>query len=570
MWLGRLPSQNCGATARWLWGATLASLVAGLLAWALGAGVVALWCFTGAAVAIAVVLPYPWAFVSPLYMGLAGWLVDMLPFVILAGWAAVVLRWGVALVRARRWPGGGRWTLLPAGLVVWTMLGALVISAADARHFALLLAVQGLASGILLAAVDTLAHLDDRSKVVAGLVAYVVVLTVAVIAVWAGLPLEDLQDKATARLVERAYGVDAFENNIGMIKDEKSSRGGGLELKREIDRLAERDPRLPAFEVFQPRFRAFPKRLIVRFQGSARPWQDQLEQLNIELLYDNIGFGAADTVARMRSFPRNANTYAGIGAVLLPFAFYLAWTGRRRVGRLGWTGVAGCLFGIGFSLTRGAWLAAAAGIVVILIAGRLARPLKVQMGGAFVVGAVVLSAFYLVKYNVDPYNARAEGGGSVNTRSQLYGDTIRSVDGLNILLGYGTEKPRTSSGVSHALGRYIPRAGTHSTYLNYLFRAGVPGALMITAIYVIAGLHALAAARSQNGPDGLFGNAALAGVVAAAAHAVVQNLYVEPIYTLTICLVLGLAMAGRLASGVPVVPGRRHPPLGFSRSTSPG
>ncbi|MDQ3766999.1 MAG: O-antigen ligase family protein, partial [Actinomycetota bacterium] len=491
MWLDRLPSQHSGGVARWLWGVSLAGLVAGLIAWALGAGVVALWCFTGTAVAVAIVLPYPWAFVSPLYMGFAGWLVDMLPFVILTGWAAVVLRWGVALVRARKWPGGGRWTVLPAGLLVWTMLGVLVISAADARHFALLLAVQVLASGILLAAVDTLADLDDRSRVVTGLVTYVVVLTVAVIAVWAGLPLEDLQDKATARRVERAYGVDAFENNIGMIKDEKSSKGGGLELKRAIDTLAVRDPRLPAFEVFQPRFRAFPKKLIVRFQGSARPWQDQLEQRGVELLYDNIGFGAASTVARMRSFPRNANTYAGIGAVLLPFAFYLAWTGRRR-GWLGWGGVAACLFGIGFSLTRGAWLAAAVGIVVVLIAGRMARPLKIQMAGAFIIGAVVLSAFYLVKYNVDPYNARAEGGGSVNTRSQLYGDTIRSVNGLNLLLGYGTEKPRASDGVSHALGRYIPRAGTHSTYLNYLFRAGVPGLLMIAALYVIAGLHALA------------------------------------------------------------------------------
>ncbi|MBA3350625.1 MAG: hypothetical protein H0T12_08735, partial [Actinobacteria bacterium] len=223
MWLDRLPSEHPDVVARWLWGVTLTGLVAGLLTWAVGAGVVALWCFTGAAVLVAVVLPYPWAFVAPLYMGLAGWLVDMLPFVILAGWGTVVLRWALALVRARRRPRGGRWTLLPAGLLVWTMLGALVIGAADARHFALLVTLQVLSSGVLLAAVDTLADLRDRSRVVAGLVVYIVVLTVAVIAVWAGVPLEDLQDKATARLVESAYGVDAFENNVGMIKDEKSS-----------------------------------------------------------------------------------------------------------------------------------------------------------------------------------------------------------------------------------------------------------------------------------------------------------------------------------------------------------
>lgn len=551
MWLDRLPTQGSRAAGRWLWGAVLAGLFAGLLTWAFGAGVVALWCFTGAAVAVALVLPYPWAFVAPLYMGLAGWLVDMLPFVILAGWAAIVLRWAASLVRARRWPSGGRWTLLPAGLLVWTFLGAAVISAADARHFALLLTTQILASGLLMAAVDTLAALEDRSRVLTGLVAYVVILTVAVIAVWAGLPLEDLQDKATAQLVESAYGVDAFENNVGMIKDEKSSKGGGLELKREIDRLAQSNPALPVHEVFQPKFRAFPGRLLVRFQGSARPWQEDLEELGVNLIYDNIGLGKANTVARMRSFPRNANTYAGIGAVLLPFAFFLSWTGRGRGRWLGWAGVAACLFGIGFSLTRGAWLAAALGILVVVVVGRLPSSLKVQVAAFFVIGALVLTAFYFLKYDVDPYNARAEGAGSVNTRSKLYGETIQSVDGLNILLGYGTEKPRTSSGVSHALGRYIPRAGTHSTYLNYLFRTGVPGALMIVAIYAIAVLVAFVGARSQSGPEGFFYNAALAGVVAAAAHGVVQSLYVEPIYTLTITLIFGLTMAGGLATGVP-------------------
>jgi hypothetical protein len=41
-----------------------------------------------AAVVVALVLPLPAALVSPLFMGVAGWLVDMLPMLVLVGWAA--------------------------------------------------------------------------------------------------------------------------------------------------------------------------------------------------------------------------------------------------------------------------------------------------------------------------------------------------------------------------------------------------------------------------------------------------------------------------------------------------
>jgi hypothetical protein len=48
------------------------------------------------------------------------------------------------------------------------------------------------------------------------------------------------------------------------------------------------------------------------------------------------------------------------------------------------------------------------------------------------------------------------------------------------------------------------------------------------------------------------------GVVIAAAHAVILSLYVEPIYTLMISLLLGLAMAGNLDLPVSVLPWRRR------------
>jgi hypothetical protein len=67
---------------------------------------------------------------------------------------------------------------------------------------------------------------------------------------------------------------------------------------------------------------------------------------------------------------------------------------------------------------------------------------------------------------------------------------------------------------------------------------------MIAALYLIAWLHARAASRERAGPDALFYALAGAAVVIAGLHAVVLNLFVEPVYTLEISLLIGMAMAG--------------------------
>ncbi len=548
-WLDRLPTERGGRSARALWIVAIAALAGGLLTWGLGLGVVALWAFVTAAVAVALVLPLPYALVSPLFMGVVGWLVDMVPFLVLIGWGVVVSRWAIGLVRARRMPRGGLWIWVPIGLAVWTTLGVVAITGADVKHFLLLLGIQLVASGAILAVGDALSTLEDRTRLVSGLVAFVVVLSAGVVLEYAGVPVQSMQDARVSTLVESAYGVDAFPNDIGMVKYERSRIGGAGELLGKIEKLRNEHADIPPVEVFQPRLGTFVGKLIVRFEGSARPYENELAALGVDLTYDNLGLGVSNTVPRMRSFPRNANTYAGVAAAALPFAFFLAWTstGRRRV--LGWAGVVASLFGIGFSLTRGAWLATFLGLALLVVLGVVSRRHKVEAVAAFVLAALFLTGFFLIKYNVDPLFARAKGEGSINTRQNLYQDTLESVNGINLLVGYGTERPRTSAGVSHALGQYIPRSGTHSTYLNYFFRTGAPGALMIIALYAWAGLHALFASRKGDGAEATFFSVAAAAVVIAAAHGVVLSFYVEPVYTLTISLVLGLALTAPEAGG---------------------
>jgi len=130
------------------------------------------------------------------------------------------------------------------------------------------------------------------------------------------------------------------------------------------------------------------------------------------------------------------------------------------------------------------------------------------------------------------------------TRRTLAEDTFAKITGLHILLGYGSEKPRDEEGNVPAGLKYIPEAGTHSTYLNYLFRTGVPGFSMLVALYVVAWLHARRGARRVRGDARSMSQMLAMAIVIVAAHGIVLSLYVEPVYTLTASVLLGLSIAG--------------------------
>jgi hypothetical protein len=547
----------------WLWPLALLATVVGLAAWlvvitahgGIVLGLTAMWSFTIAGVALALVLPLPYALVAPLYAGILGWLVDMLPLVILVGWLAVILRWAYGLLRERRMPRGGRWIWLPVFLVVWTALGIVVISTADIKHFILLLGLQVLASGTILAMVDCLGALEDRVKAACGLILLIVIMSVGVFLQWIGVPIQPLQNSATKVRVEAAYSLDAFPNVTGMIKYARAHNPGNEELRQELSKLRQQDPGLPDYDTFTPKFKAFRNELVVRFVGSARPYQSQLASKNITLLYDNIGVAPGNTVPRMRSFPRNALTYAGVCVALFPIAFFLAWTqtGRRKL--LGWLGIVSCLFGSGFSLARGSWIAVVLGVVYLLVDGVIPMRRKLQILAAVAAGALVLTGVFVLRYGSNPVTARAGGEGSVGTRNSLYKATVKSVGGFHYILGFGTEQPRKDS--TSSFGKYVPAAGTHSTYLNYLVRTGVPGALGIMVLYLIAGLHARAAARSKTGNEALFSTLVAAAIVIVGAHAVILNLFVEPIYTLCISMLVGFAVAGAVDLPRSLIPWRR-------------
>ena len=555
--LDRLPAGTSATAARVLWAIALVTSIGGLATWGVGLamdtfvpGVIAMWCFCAAGLALAWVLPLEGAIVMPLFIGIAGWLVDMLPFVMLVGWFGVVVRWMWGLLREKRWPRGGRWVLLPIGLTVWTALGVVMILPADRKHFVLLFGLQVLASATVLLVAECLEGVEQRRTAVNGLLTFVIVCAVAVFLQWTGVPVEGLQDERVSAPVEEAYGVNAFVNSTGMIKYERALEGGAGELRDKLARFRKENPELPEFTAFRAPFKAFGTDLVVRFEGSARALAEELgTRHDFEFLYDNVALAPGKEIPRMRAFPRNALTFAGVAVAALPLAFFALWgatTDRQRwIARLA---IVGGFFGVAFSLARGAWAALAVGLVYVLVDGLLSGRRKLQLVAAVVAAAVVLTGTFLVKYDADPLNARAGAEGSIKTRGNLYEDTFGQVTGLHILIGYGSEKPRDEEGNVPAGLKYIPEAGTHSTYLNYLFRTGVPGFLMLVGLYVLAWLQARRESRREEGERRMLAQMLAMAVVIVASHGVVLSLYVEPVYTLTASLILGLAIVG-IANG---------------------
>jgi hypothetical protein len=532
-------------------------LTAGIVAWAAGAGIAALWLFALAAVAFAATLPLPLAVVSPLFMGHFGWLVDMVPFVVLVGWGAVVIRWSATLIVERRLPRGGTWRWLPIGLAAWTALGILApVERSQIDHFILLLGIQVVASATLLMVVDAISDIDGRVRVAAGLAVFTIVLSGGALLEWIGVPVQELQDASVSDRAEAAYGVDAFPNERGLIKYARTKDTGASELETRLADLRERHDGFPSSDVVPaPADTYGENKLLVRFDTSARSFEHILDDAGAVLVDDDAALAPANTIPRLRSFPRNALTYPGICAAVLPFAFALAWSQGRRAW-LGRAAVAACLFGVAFALARGAWAVVVLGAVYLAVDGPINAARKVQVFAGITAAAAALVAVFVVGHGSDPLTARAGGEASIRTRGDLYRDTASAMDPRHLLVGYGVTLERESPQEAAQSGRYVPEAGTHSTYLNYLFRTGLPGMLAILAIYGLAAAHSRAAAHSDAREDRILMTAAAASVVAVGAHAVILNLYVEPLYTLTISLVLGIAMAGALGLPRSILPWR--------------
>jgi hypothetical protein len=80
--------------------------------------------------------------------------------------------------------------------------------------------------------------------------------------------------------------------------------------------------------------------------------------------------------------------------------------------------------------------------------------------------------------------------------------------------------------------------------------------LALMALYLVAALHARAASRSRPGNERVLGSLTAMSVISFAAQGAILSLFVEPIYTLVVSLVIGLALAWSLDMRNSILPWR--------------
>jgi hypothetical protein len=169
-----------------------------------------------------------------------------------------------------------------------------------------------------------------------------------------------------------------------------------------------------------------------------------------------------------------ANEWGAAYAMSLPFALCaLAYT-KTRLGRdLLLAVLVVSIFPLVFSLNRGAWLSAGAGLLYATI--RLARGRNAQLLKLLAAGALVIGALLFVTPLGEIVIARLTNGYGDAHREQLYRDSITLVKDSPIL-GYGAP----------VLVEGNLSAGTHGQLWTILVSQGVPGLLLFSGWLVWA------------------------------------------------------------------------------------
>ncbi len=220
--------------------------------------------------------------------------------------------------------------------------------------------------------------------------------------------------------------------------------------------------------------------------------------------------------------------------------------------RLCWLASAGCLIGLALSFSRGAWIGAAAGLVVI----PLLVPAVRRTAGILVVGAlgIVLAGLSLARDNVvitillNRLESLVDPSNPYDARPAIWAEAIRQVSD-SPLFGIGPGAFADASVASGSVLRSDPAAHAHNLVLAILDEQGVVGLAVLVAMVFLVGRTAVRTVALTTGATGGATRLAplIAGLVAALAAVMGQGLIDQPagnpIVGTTLWIVLGMTAA---------------------------
>jgi O-antigen ligase len=258
---------------------------------------------------------------------------------------------------------------------------------------------------------------------------------------------------------------------------------------------------------------------------------------------------------------RQPNPYAGYLGLVAPLAISLAiwsWTSKQRSCaslRLGLTAAAGLIsLGLLVSWSRGAWLAFAAALAVVVLAHtRRAAPAVLALAALAALLFLVFDGASMLPASIaGRLGELREYAGLVDVARTEVTDAnfsvIERIAHWQAALGMWRDHLWTGVGAgnfavvydAYNLPRWYEALGhAHNVYLNFAAEAGLLG-LLAYGWLSLAGLwQALRSALSHDRFLAAVGAGVLGGLVAASVHNFFDNLWVQHIY-LTLALLLGL------------------------------
>jgi putative inorganic carbon (HCO3(-)) transporter len=229
-------------------------------------------------------------------------------------------------------------------------------------------------------------------------------------------------------------------------------------------------------------------------------------------------------VPRLVSTVGGPVVFGGYLAMLLPPVLGLAGSRPRLAGAAFALLAAAAIVALALTLTRGAWIGAAAGLAIfaLLAAAHLRRSRLVL--GAVVVGVVVAAAAATAQDTLPVVGTRlasttATASGSVGQRLYIWDQTLALIR-RRPLLGWGPETlgevfPYDRAALVRHFGvRPVIVDRAHNELLHAAVSVGIPGAVAYAGFWALVLLAAWRLARRTSGEDRVMAAAALGGIAA--------------------------------------------------------
>jgi putative inorganic carbon (hco3(-)) transporter len=262
-------------------------------------------------------------------------------------------------------------------------------------------------------------------------------------------------------------------------------------------------------------------------------------------------YGGAVVEGRAAGLFADPNELGSFSSMMMLASLGIALGTRRVIGRIGATVATATLAAaLVLSLSRGAWLGAAAGFVVLLVTIGSARRVLFLVSIPIVVAAagyaIANPSSPAIQIVVERSRTLTDFDQPYDKRSDVWVEALQLI-GDDPLTGQGPGNFADASRKSASSGGFVYLSHAHNLVLNVAAEIGIPGALLLVGLIVAVAVAARLVLRWARASGRITDLALAAGISAALVASLVQGLtnyfLGNPIIDATTWILVGAILA---------------------------